>query len=997
MPIADPERWRRLQEHFRALVDAPEAVRHGRMRELAQEDPELAAELATLLEADADAQSASTLTRRLDGAVAQLASQMREDLQLPAWIGDYRIEGVLGTGGMGVVYLAQQESPRRTVALKVIRAFGGANAVRRFQREAELHGRLQHPGIALIYEAGMASERTAEGAPMGPPRPFFAMEHVRGVPLTTWTRERAPGVNERVEVVARVCDAVEHAHSRGVIHRDLKAANVLVDETGQPKVLDFGIARAVQRDQATTLQTAVGEVVGTLPYMSPEQVSGDPLAVGVRSDVYALGVLLFEALTGQKPLDLSGRSLPEAVRIVADEEPTRLGTLDRTLRGDLETIVARCLEKDPQRRYASAGALGEDLRRHLAHLPIEARPPSTAYQVAKFARRNRGLVIGVCTAFVALLAATAVSITMAVRAEKARAEAETQLHSARVQAARSTHSFSFLRTLLTAADPRRSSGKELTAHDLVVQAAKNLESDPNQDNQVTGMLAGLVGYTFYRLGDLPEAERVMRRGVELLRKPDENAVGVSTTLADALTQLGDVLRVRGKLDEAAQCMEEAIQIRIADLQQAFRALGREVAPDDIADGNIAVALNNLALVHQERGDYRDSERAAQRACDMEEHLIEAGQRRQSSYATAMVNLAAAKLLQGHPAEAEPLIRAAIPLRVAAEGEDAPMVQTYRNNLSTTLRSLGRYRESKELLEQVREVRRRTLPPGHFEWASSELTYAQTLAVLGDIAGAEAPVRATVEAYTKAFGADHNDTARARQVWAGILDALGRTEEAAPEAERARNALAKTVGERNLRVADADATCATVARHQGDRARARACAERAISVAQERGDPAHPTILRASQEIAQCLLDAGTPQDRAEGERMLGELAQLVASRLGEGHPVRARLLLLRAESALVDGRPQRAVEDTAAALAILKEGENCLAWVPAYAAALHGRAVAAAGGAADSAQARARALAAAATALGERSHDLVRMRAALGEAAAPAASAHSASTTAASP
>ncbi|MBL9140954.1 MAG: serine/threonine protein kinase, partial [Phycisphaerae bacterium] len=260
MPTPDSERWGELQRLFHELVDAVPAIRDERLAALARTDAALAREARELLECDARGSEAEALTARMNDAVARVAADLDGAGEVrPAWIGDYRITGTLGSGGMGVVYLAEQESPRRTVALKVIRAFGGAGAVRRFHREAELHGRLQHPGIALVHEAGMAAERNAQGQDMGPARPFFAMEYVSGEPITAFVQRHKLGTDARVEIVAKICEAIEHAHSRGVIHRDLKSANVLVDDQGNPKVLDFGIARAVERDQATTLQTAVGE------------------------------------------------------------------------------------------------------------------------------------------------------------------------------------------------------------------------------------------------------------------------------------------------------------------------------------------------------------------------------------------------------------------------------------------------------------------------------------------------------------------------------------------------------------------------------------------------------------------------------------------------------------------------------------------------------------------------------------------------------------------
>ncbi len=277
----------------------------------------------------------------------------------PERVGRYRIHDVLGVGGMGVVYLAEQESPRRRVALKVIRPeYASPTYLRRFAVEAEILGRLEHPGIARIYEAGTDSSCDT-------PTPFFAMEFVHGRPLCEDATRRRLDVRERVQLLVDVCDAVHHAHEQGIVHRDLKPQNILVDDAGKPRVLDFGVARVLDAGR-TTIGTSSGQLVGTLHYMSPEQVSTDPAAVDARSDVYTLGVVAYELIGAQFPYDLSGRSLSDTCRIIQDETPAPLSSIDRALRGDLDVIVAKALEKERTRRYRSAMALADDLRRYLA-------------------------------------------------------------------------------------------------------------------------------------------------------------------------------------------------------------------------------------------------------------------------------------------------------------------------------------------------------------------------------------------------------------------------------------------------------------------------------------------------------------------------------------------------------------------------------------------------------------------------------------------------------
>ncbi|HWA15099.1 MAG TPA: serine/threonine-protein kinase, partial [Gemmatimonadales bacterium] len=343
----------------------------------------------------------------------------------PTTIGRYRITGLLGEGGMGAVYRAEQDLPSRTVALKVIRPDLVSPAlVRRFSREWEVLGRLQHPGIAQIYEAG-----TAEG-PHGP-QPFFAMELVSGTSLDDYAREHALTVTQRLELFARICDAVHYAHQKGIIHRDLKPKNILVDDSGQPKILDFGVARIADEENQQTRQTTMGQLIGTLQYMSPEQVHADPAAIDTRSDVYSLGVMLYQLLAEQLPYDISRHVLHEAAWVILQVDPAPLSSINRNLRGDVETIVGKALEKEKERRYSSAEELASDIRRYLKNEPISARPASTWYQIRKFGQRNRALVSGLALAALILVIGTVVSIMLAVRAtaaeklaESRRAEAE---------------------------------------------------------------------------------------------------------------------------------------------------------------------------------------------------------------------------------------------------------------------------------------------------------------------------------------------------------------------------------------------------------------------------------------------------------------------------------------------------------------------------------------------------------------------------------------------
>ena len=434
------DRFKRIDELFNQVRELQPEQRGVFLGEQCGDDAELRQEVEALLGFDEKPQAylrTPVLKAGMQFTMGGIAAAPWQKSYMPERVGAYRVIRAIGEGGFGVVYLAEQENPRRTVALKVMKPhLSSPQLFRRFEYEAQVLARLQHPGIAQIYEAGTSS------GPHGV-QAFFAMEYIQGKSLDAYVRDNALTVPQRLELFARVCDAVQYAHQRGVIHRDLKPGNILVpdenavpmrDATGrtvgeatprtaaaaaqhlssggsaaqgrfveppshggipsstslrtQPKVLDFGVAKVMDSElEMTTMRTSTGQFIGTLPYMSPEQVAGNTNDVDTRSDVYALGVILYQILAGVLPFDFRSCSVPEAARRIRDEDPVRLGTINRSCRGEVETIVARALMKDKRRRYQSAADLAADLRRYLAGEPIEAKRDSTLYVLRKQLRR----------------------------------------------------------------------------------------------------------------------------------------------------------------------------------------------------------------------------------------------------------------------------------------------------------------------------------------------------------------------------------------------------------------------------------------------------------------------------------------------------------------------------------------------------------------------------------------------------------------------------------
>lgn len=396
-----PEQFQRVDEIFNAALAVDPAARPQFLAEACNGDAEIRREVEALLAFDAQPKAifrTPAIAAGMQFTTNGLGGTSNQPPTIPERIGSYRIQRVLGEGGFGVVYLAEQENPRRTVALKVLKPRAASpSALKRFEYEAQILGRLQHPGIAQVYEAGTSLVGECVQA-------WFAMEYVAGRPLDAYALGRRSDLRERLELLAQVCDAVQYAHQKGVIHRDLKPANILVDEHGRPKVLDFGVARTTDPDRdLTTLQTSIGQIIGTLAYMSPEQVVGDPAEIDTRSDVYTLGVILYQLLSGVLPHDFSSCSIVEATRRIREVEPPRLGVVNRACRGEIETIVTKAMEKQRLRRYQSAADLAADIRRYLAGGVIDAKRDSALYVLRKTLRRYRGLAAG-AVLFVATLA-----------------------------------------------------------------------------------------------------------------------------------------------------------------------------------------------------------------------------------------------------------------------------------------------------------------------------------------------------------------------------------------------------------------------------------------------------------------------------------------------------------------------------------------------------------------------------------------------------------------
>lgn len=711
----------------------------------------------------------------------------------PERVGSYRILEPIGAGGMGVVYRAEQQNPRRVIALKVIRAgITSPSMLRRFKDEAQLLGRLHHPGIAQIYEAGTAD--TDHGA-----QPFIAMELIEGQSITGHARDRELGTRERLELMADVCDAVHHAHQKGVIHRDLKPANILVDRAGQPKILDFGVARMTDSDlQITTIRTGVGQLIGTLPYMSPEQISADPTKLDTRSDVYALGVVLYELLAERLPYDVHNKSIPEVARVIGEVDPTPLSTLNRVFRGDIETIVTKALEKDKDRRYASAFELGEDIRRYLRSEPIAARPASSLYQLRKFAKRHRALVTGTVTVFLVLIlgvTGTTIALVRAYRAERLAAQRLLDVErQSRIAAAVNE----FLNNdLLSSVSPDQS-GRDTTVKEVLDRASTAIEDRFQGEPLVEAAIRMTLGTTYHKLGQYDDAEPHLRRAVELrdtLRgKADPESLEAKIATAELLVDLGqldEADRLLADLDSSFQEQEgvERLEAEAEIVVGALRiAQGRYVDAEKIIEsgarkllkqlGNehrgVLAARTTLAKAKTLRGQYEEAETLYVDVLAIQRRTL--GSVHPDAIGTANA-LASLYLRQEKTEKALQQLEEIHRATIEQLGDEHPESISILSNIAAAHKKLGNYQEAEPRFLRVIEYCKRHLPPNH----SQRIVTLNNLARLYDAQKmfdqAEPVYLDALARRREALGVDHPDTCGIEENLADLYARTDRVEDA----------------------------------------------------------------------------------------------------------------------------------------------------------------------------------------------------------------------------
>jgi len=797
---------------------------------------------------------------------------------LPSHIGSFRIIRLLGEGGMGLVYEAEQDNPRRTVALKVIRA-GYADKVmlRRFANETQALGRLQHPGIAQIYEAGTAE--TAFGL-----QPYFAMELVHGLPLREYCEAQKLNTRQRLELVAKICDAVQHAHGRGLIHRDLKPGNIVVDEEGQPRILDFGIARLTDSEGQATRQTDLGQLVGTLAYMSPEQVLGEPAEIDTRSDVYSIGLILYGMLAGQLPYTI-GYQVHEAIRTIREEEGTALSSFNRNFRGDIETIVAKALEKDKTRRYASASELAADIRRYLRDEPIVARPASATYQLQKFARRHRALVVGVVAVFLALAIGMVASIWQAVRAR--RAEASAQAVNDFLQ-----HDVLAQASAFNQSGPGTKADSNLKVRTALDRAAQRIQGKFGKQPAVEASIRSTIGQAYDDLGLFPEARTQLERALQLDRSvlgPEDSAT------IDTLIRVARVAREQSRYKDADALSTQALEI-------SRRALGERAALT-------LQAMSGLADVYSDEGKFAQAEALYRQTLDLRRRVQAADD---PLVVQDMVGLGRALDLESKYKEAEALYGQAVETRRRVLGAEHPSTLEAMDSLAKVYVDDGKFTQAAAMLEQVVDIERRILGPEHPDTLDTMNTLANVEYQQGKLAQAEVLYRQNFEIRKRVLGEENTSTLKSLVNLAMDEGAMGKYAEAEGLEREALETSERVRGRDDYITTAAMAGLAGLYGDVGKYAQAEALRLEVLDIKRRREGPEHRNTLYAMSGLGDTYTSEGK---YAQAEATFRQLLEIQKRVLGAEDFNRLRALHDLAFVYMLQGKYAEAESYAAQALA----------------------------------------------------------------------------------
>ncbi|MCH9647531.1 MAG: serine/threonine-protein kinase [Deltaproteobacteria bacterium] len=908
--------WQRVKAVVAEALELPPAQRSDFLDRSCGEQPALRREVESLLESYDSA--GGFLESPAAESLAPLLSSSQARLHK---IGPYRVGREIGRGGMGAVFLASREDPafQHVVAVKLIkRGMDSDEIVRRFHQERDILARLDHPHIARLLDGGT----TKEG------QPYFVMEYIEGLPFDRYCDIHQLSVRRRLEVFRVVCGAVQFAHRNLVIHRDLKPSNILVTEEGQPKLLDFGIAKLLDADESAPSgqPTVTAQRRLTPRYASPEQILGDPVTTG--SDVYSLGVLLYELLTGRlpnQPVQQLGAGEARSLRESSPERPSSIVTRDlgaafestsgqatqsendpaapresnqvsrlrgeephrlsRLLKGDLDNIVLKALSPEPDRRYGSVEQLSEDLRRYLEGRPVVARRSTFAYRASKFIRRNRVLSLAMV-----LLAALVLSLAwqrLEIGRERDRADTER---------AKAQQALDFVLGLFEISDPETARGERITAREILDRGASQLEQETGTEPQVRAVMMDTVGEIYRKLGLFERAAPLLEGALEVR----SGALGAShLDAAESLDHLAQLEYAKGEFERAAQLHREALGIREGQL-------GRE-------DPAVAKSLVGVGMAMGAGGEVEEGIFLVEEGLEIQRRLWG---KNHPEVASSLNNLAVLRSSLGEYSAAAELVQQALMIQRLALGEDHPHVATGELNAGTLLYQSGDYEAAEPVLLRALELNERLLGEEHPRVAVILTTVATLYFRRGELDRAEPLLRQALEVSRKALGESHPDTATTLDTLAAVVRHRGDLAES-EEIYRQALAMRKTaLGPEHPAVASSLNNLAFVAKAKGDLVEAEALQRRAVEIRRSALGEDHPDVGLSLNNLGSLLLQQ---EKLPEAEAVYRKALAVRRSALPESHPDLAFTQTGLARLLLEQGRTEEAVGLLREAVAIRRQ------------------------------------------------------------------------------
>ncbi len=868
-------------------------------------------------------------------------------------LGPYRLIRELGRGGMGQVYLAVRADTEyhKRVAIKVIRAgLGGDNVIQRFRLERQILAGMEHPGIARLLDGGA----TEDGSP------YFALEYVEGQAIDTYADENRLSTTARLRLFRSVCTAVEYAHRNLVVHRDIKPGNILVTADGSPKLLDFGLAKLLNAEMSGLAGSTVGGLALTPAYASPEQARGEP--VTTATDVYSLGIVLYELLTGHRPYRLRSREPLEILRAVREEEPerpstavdraepavgpdgvekaavtaesvsrTREGTPDRLrrrLRGDLDAIVMTALRKEATKRYSSVEALSEDVRRHLEGLPVKARKGGLTYRAGRFVTRNR---IGVGSAVLLALLLVAFAVTSALQASRLARERD----QVALERDKADQVSSFLVDLFKVSDPNEAKANSVTAREILDRGATKVASSLQDQPGVRAAMMETIGNVYRNLGLYRQALPLVEESLAIRRRLGEDDPEVAqaiNSLANLLVSTGDLDRAEALYREALEARRRifsdshdsvmSIQYNLADLlnrkgdhagavtllQETLTRFRRRGKPDDDA---VASVLNSLSGAQREKGDFRGAEATAREALVLRRKLLGDDHPRTTASLGNLANVLNAK---GDYREAESLQRKALAVQRARLGPDHPGVAIVLNNLANVLDHEGGYVEAEALHREALAIRRAKLGPESPLVARSLGNLANILRHQSRVSESERLYRDALVMTRKLLGEKNPDVPYLMTNLAGVLwegTQKGKAEQLLREAlvlQRASPSddIAETLGGLSLLLAGT-----------GRGAEAEPLAREAVAIRARELPMGHPEIAEMESILGLCLSKRGRFE---EAEQLTTAAYAQVSAKRGDQSWEARRIGQHCAQVYEAWGKPEKAAQWSARARPASPEG-----------------------------------------------------------------------------